>query len=150
MKKTVTTMLSLALALILVSSLSSGVILAKGDDDHDNRKKNKNKYETVRDVAILDCGFDDFAVLPPGTLVVTAFHHNTDDAFDITPVGPPNGPPPTPTECVEAISIILKARFTMQNSSGGFHPVLGEFLPGSDALYSRYTFLRTRKVRRED
>ncbi len=48
MKKTVTTILSLALALILVSSLSSGVILAKG---------NKIKYRTitVREVAILEC-----------------------------------------------------------------------------------------------
>ena len=61
MKKTVTTILSLALALILVSSLSSGVILAKGDDDHANREKNKNKYHTVREVAILDCVSQAFA-----------------------------------------------------------------------------------------
>ena len=80
MKKTVTTMLSFALALILVSSLSSGVILAKGDDDHDNRKKNKNKYETVIDVAILDC-----ANLAAGgvTAMFSAFDGPMDVAMEV-------------------------------------------------------------------
>ena len=62
MKRTVTTILSFALAIIMVSSLSSGVILADDDDDDDRKKK---KYRTVKviDVAMLDCfatgGHDD-------------------------------------------------------------------------------------------
>ena len=56
MKKTVTTMLSLALALILVSSLSSGVILAKGPSDNaSDRGKERARHHTERQVGVLEC-----------------------------------------------------------------------------------------------
>ena len=134
MKKTGTTIFTLGLAMILVGSLSSGVLLAKGRNV---------------EVVILDCGFDDFLVLNPGTLAVTGLNRNTDDDFGITVIGTPNnGGFATPTECVEAIAVILKARFKMQNSSGGFHPDL--MIAGSEALYSRYTFVRNRRGPRDD
>jgi hypothetical protein len=57
MRKTVTTILSLALALILVSSLSTCVILAKGPSDNaSDQGKERARYHTVRDVGILVCG----------------------------------------------------------------------------------------------
>ena len=144
MKKTVTTMLSFALALILVSSLSSGVILAKGDDDHDNRKKNKNKYETVKmhDVVILDCGFDEFETFT--ALVVTGLQSSTGDSFGFVL---PDFNELSPTSCVEGIVAILEAGLRMVNSSGGFNPGLIGFAPGSETMFTRYTFLKTTKMR---
>ena len=50
MKKTVTTILSLALALILVSSLGNGVTYADG--------KRKYKKVKMREVVLLDCKVD--------------------------------------------------------------------------------------------
>ena len=48
MKKTGTTIFTLALALILVSTLSSGVILADDDDEKKDRRRG-------REVVIFDC-----------------------------------------------------------------------------------------------
>ena len=127
MKKTVTTMLSLALALILVSSLSSGVILAKGDDDHDKRKKNKNKYETVRDVGILSC------ISAPGFPPVF-------DSFDdsTTEIALPGEDVvfPTTSPCSVNIAVMLHEKFRMVDVS--------TFVAGSIVFYS-HTFVRTRK-----
>ena len=81
MKKTVTTILSLALALILVSSLSSGVILAKDDDDHDNRRKNKNKYETFYDVVILGCSFEGAVAAVDSKHICAMFEQGTRDSL---------------------------------------------------------------------
>ena len=56
MKKTVTTILSLALAIIMVSSLSSGVILAKGPSDNaSDRGKERAAYHRVHEVVIFAC-----------------------------------------------------------------------------------------------
>jgi hypothetical protein len=120
MKKTVTTILSLALALILVSSLSSGTAYGKGKKDPQ--------------VVIMDCGPSE---LGPLGFLVTALHRNTDDDFGIVVVG--EG---VPTPCVEAIAAILKARLKMENSSGSFNPEIAPFLLNSGALYSRYTFVK--------
>ncbi len=129
MKKTVTAILSLAMAIIMVSSLSSGVILAKDDDDNDNRKRNKNKYHTVRDVAILDCGF----VFGSTSMELRVIGFDTNAPVDNTPdiyIGT--------TPCVEGIAIILEDRFKMENGSAG--------MAGFN-IHSRYTFLRSRRVK---
>jgi len=129
MRKTVTTILSLALALILVSSLSSGVILAKGDDDHDNRKKNKNKYHTVRDVAILDC----LAVTDGngGKIVVVAFDISG-DLPDLIVVN-------TNDSCAASLALLLKAGFRKHDESTGVETFI--------LAKSRYTMVRSRKVK---
>ena len=81
MKKTVTTILSLAMAIIMVSSLSSGVILAKGPSDNaSDQGKERARYHTVRDVGILICGMS--PALPTATLLFGSF-----DRFKITPGG---------------------------------------------------------------
>ena len=129
MKKTVTTILSLALALILVSSLSSGVILAKGDDDHDNRKKNKNKYVTVSffDVAILDC----FAT--GGTMIVVAFDFVATEGGDVSGIVPGD-------TCAFALASLQSTGFKAQSNY---------FLGGDFDPKSRHTLVRKRKVRVE-
>ncbi len=127
MRKTVTTILSLALALILVSSLSSGVILAK--------------TVKVHHVVILDCGIDEFETF---TFVVTGLQSSTGDEFDITVA---TFEELYPTSCVEGMAAILEAGFKMLNIIGGFNPTLATSFPGSEALFSRYTFLKTTKVR---
>ena len=119
MKKTVTTILSLALALILVSSLSSGVSYAHA--------KNKYKKVKVREVAILDCGFP-----VPLQLLVTGFHTNAVDDVPMIMVDIDN--------CDVAIVSLLDSKFKMANGSAGMHPMAA-------TLFSRYTFLRTRTVR---
>ena len=133
MKKTVTTILSLALALILVSSLSSGVILAKGDDGHDNRKKNKNKYETVRDVVVFPCAIVGFT--EPITLDVVAavsvFSGST-----VVPIDP-SIVPEVDDPCAEAIGVLIKYNFKIE-ASGPF------------SIGFNYTMVRKRKVLREN
>ncbi len=126
MKKTVTTILSLALAIIMVSSLSSGVILAKGRNV---------------EVVIFDCGIDEFA--PAAGFLVIALHENTGDDFGITPadIG-------AATLCVDAIAVMLKAHFKMESSGSGFNPFIGQ--PNTVGLYSRYTFVRTKRGPRDD
>ena len=118
MKRTGATILSLALAMILVSSLGSGVILAKGPKVHD--------------VAIMECGFNSMA----GTdLIVLGFHS--------TPEG--NVPEITifeegvtlATNCVDGMAIMLSKKYKMQDGNGGFDAFFRDI--------SRYTFFRTRK-----
>ncbi len=114
MKRTGAAILSLALAMILVSSLASGVILAKS--------------LTERDVAILDCGF----VLGGGeALLVIGFETNA--PFENTPdivIGI--------TTCVEGIALLVDDRFKMEDGSAGMN---------GQNIFSRYTFLRKRKVK---
>ena len=131
MKKTVTTILSLALALIMVSSLSSGVILAKGDDDHDNRKKNKNKYETVREVAILDC------VSSPVTAGATLMFSSFDGPVDVAMLLPMmfGGP------CAEKVAVVLNEGFKLE----GVDTAIFSGGPGGASL-SRHTFMRSKRM----
>ena len=135
MKKTVTTILSLALALILVSSLSSGVILAKGDDDHDNRKRNKNKYHTVRDVAILDCGFNQNA----GPILVVLGFYTTPEVDLPEMIVPFEMGGPTATTCVEGTAILLSDKYKLQDGAGG--------VESFQSVVTRYMFLKTRRVK---
>ena len=128
MKKTFTTIFSLALAIILVSSLSSSVILAKGDDDHDNREKNKNKFHTVRDVAILDC----LAITNDGMEVIN---------FDISGDLPDVIMVDRGDSCAASLALLLKAGFRKHDDNTGLHT----FDPRS-----RYTFVRKRRERIED
>ena len=110
MKKTVTTILSLALALILVSSLGSGVILAKGDDYHDNRKKNKNKYETVREVSILSC----VGVVGPGVpLTFSTFDGPMDVAMLL--------PPMPGSSCAAAEAIVFNEGWKLKDLFTGIN-----------------------------
>ncbi len=134
MKKTVTTILSLALALILVSSLSSGVILAKGDDDHDNKKKNKNKYETVIDVAIMDCLADNV-----GDLKVSAFDSHVD-------AGPAAPMIMIADFCGPSLFSLLEVGFRIQSETSV--AAAGGMSFGNDPR-SRYTFLRKRRELRD-
>ncbi len=130
MKKTVTTMLSLALAMILVSSLSSGVILAKGDDDDDHKKK---KYKTVK---VIDLVFVDCATDPSGFTMnnlVTRFESSTDENLPMIVVG---------DLCIDANAAMLAHKFKLQHFGTGFDP-----FPGT--LASRSIFERKRKVRVE-
>ena len=131
MKKTVTTILSLALALILVSSLSSGVILAKGPSDNaSDRGKERARYHTERDVAFLDCGFKpDFGM----SFFVTGFHS--------TPEGDVLGIVVLDTTCVEGTTILLSNKYKMQDGAGGTDMF--------NNAGTRYMFLRIRKVRND-
>ena len=83
-----------------------------------------------------------------GGLAVSALSSTTGEDFDIML------PPPTDHTCVEGIAAILEAGFKLVNSSGGFNPALtdvllgpGTGIPGSEALFTRYTFLKTTKMR---
>ncbi len=115
MKKTVTTILSLALAMILVSSLSSGTAYASKE----------------RKVVILDCGPDPFE---PGLrpLVVTGFQSSTADDFGIT-VGA--FMESSPTTCAGGIAIMLDNKFKMEDVDAFLHQVFV-------TLFSRYTFVK--------
>ena len=126
MKKTVTAMASLALALIMVSSLSSGVILA--DDDDDDRKK-KKKYRTVKviDVAMLDC----FAT--GGTMIVVAFDFFATEGGDVSGIVPGD-------TCAFALASLQSTGFMAQSNY---------FLGGDFDPKSRHTLVRKRKVRVE-
>ncbi len=125
MKKTVTTILSLALALILVSSLSSGVILAKG-------KKQQYKKVTVREVVIFTCNIEFGGIIP--------------DTFppkfsEFLGVGGSSGPvdqdlvPEMGTPCAEALAALFNGGFRLEASGimgfGGFN----------------YTLVKTFKIR---
>ena len=124
MKKTVTTILSLAMAIIMVSSLASGVILAKGDDDHDNRRKNKNKYKTVtmHDVVILEC------VLPGSGMASTVNAFFGSDTIML----------PADTSCTANLAFLLDEKFRLETVWTFF-----EF----SAIFERHTLSRTIKMR---
>ena len=124
-------MLSLALAIIMVSSLSSGVILAKGDDDHDSRKKNKNKYHTERDVGIMTCA-DEGTGLPGFGPMFVSFDSNVDDI--VLPVG---------TSCSMNLAVLLDNGYKIED-------VRSSFFMMTDTHFSSYTLLRKRKVKNED
>jgi len=130
MKKTGTTIFTLALALILVSTLSSGVILADDDDDDDKKKR----YKTVKviDVVILDCGID-----PTGftmNLIVTGFDSSTDEKVPEIAVGMDT--------CTVATAAMLSNKFKLKDSGHGFDSGFG-------TLVSRSIYVRKRKVRVE-
>jgi len=130
MKKTGTTILSLALAMILVSSLSSGVILADDDDDDDKKKR----YKTVKviNVVIMDCETD-----PTGftmELIVTRFESSADENVPVIMVGMDT--------CTFATAAMLSNKFKMQDNSAGFDP---DFR----TLASRSIFVRKGRVRVE-
>ena len=130
MKRTSTMIFSLALAIILVSSLSSGVLY--GDD----------RRGRDFDVVILDCGIDEFDT-PNFPFEVTAINHNNGDVLDEIVE--------FTTTCVEGIAVLLKARFKMENSSGGFNTVMAmSGFGGSMSLFSRYTFVRTLRGPRDN
>ena len=126
MKKTGTTVLSLALALILVSTLSSGVILADDDDD-DNRKKNKKKYHTVYDVAILDCD------LVGMTAAFLAF--DSSDAITLP------GETVAVDSCAVDLAFLLSLGFEIED--------VGTVGLGMAGGVSRYTTVRKRRVRND-
>jgi len=117
MKKTVTTILSLALAMLLVSSLGNGTV-----------------YGHEREVVILDCGPDPFE---PGArpLVVTESQSSTADDFGITVAAFMES---SPTTCAEGIAIVLnkknKKKFKMEN--------VDTILTMFGTVFSRYTFVR--------
>ncbi len=119
MKKTVTTILSFALAIILVSSLSSGVSYADG--------KKKYTKVRVREVVILDC---DAMGIPANTYVFDA-------SFDTT-ADPKLAEFPAPG-CSASIALLLNAGFKSQD--------FGTYVLGVGAGFSRHTFVRTRTVR---
>ncbi len=139
MKKTVTTILSFALALILVSSLSSGVILAKGDDDHDNREKNKNKFHTVHDVAIMECGLNPNLIFEMSS-VVTLFQASTTENVPGMAVFPAELD--NPTICPEGIALMLNHSFKLEKWGNAIDDGFG-------GLVVRYTFLRKRRELRD-
>ena len=131
MRKTGTTIFTLALAMILVSTLASGVILADDDDDDDKKKK----YRTVKviDVVIVDCGND-----PTGATMtnrVTGFESSTDENVPMIVVG---------DFCIDANAAMLstETKFKLQDFGAGFDP-------GFRTLVSRSIFVRKRKVRVE-
>ncbi len=127
MKKTVTTILSLALAIIMVSSLSSGVILAKGDDDDDNRKKNKNKYHTVHDVVIMTC----FDMAAPGFSALFVSFDNVEVIESV---------PPADTSCAVNLAFLLNEGFKVQDV--GATEIL-------NAHFSSYTTMKKRREKIE-
>ncbi len=129
MKKTVTTILSLALAMILVSDLSSGVILAKGPSDNaSDRGKERARHHKERQVGVLEC------LSPPGA---TGFVNFFDGPVDIMPPAVfPNEPP-----CLEYLNFLLNKRFHIEG--------IGTFI-AANMLAERYTVVRIVTIRRED
>ena len=125
MKKTGTTIFTLALALILVSTLSSGVILADDDDD----KKKRYKTVKVRDVAMVDC-----LAVPDGTIIVFAFDFFATEGGDVPAIVP------FTDKCTFALASLQSAGFRAQSDY---------YLGGSFDPKSRHTLVRTRKVRVE-
>ncbi len=96
MKKTVTTILSLVLALILVSGLGSGVSNAHG----------KTRYNTVRvhHVAIVDC------LAATDGMMVSAFNISPDLPDGVGIMGDET--------CAETLAVLLNGGFRMEGSTG--------------------------------
>ena len=134
MKKTVTTMLSLVLALILVSSLSSGVALAKGDDDHDNREKNKNKFHTEHDVGIMTCSDEGTGIPGLGPMFV-GFDSNVDDILL----------PGDDIVLPEDASCAVNLAFLRNDEGFKIQKVNSNFF--FDVIFSSYILERNRRVR---
>ena len=128
MKKTVTTILSLALALILVSSLSSGVTYAKGFDKIKDHFKKKATYHTVRDVAIMDC----LAVTNGngGKIVVVAFDiSEVPDVFMVS----------SEDSCAATLALLLSAGFGKHSNTGIAAGLMPKFtrIPSGTSLMSK-------------
>jgi|GEM_PF-3772748 len=119
MKKTVTTILSFALALIMVSSLGSGVSYADG--------KKKYKKVRVRDVVIMDCD----------AIGMAAGFINFDASFD--PTTDPKLAEFPAASCAASFASLLNAGFKPQD--------FGAYSPGFGASFTRQTFVRNRTVR---
>ena len=129
MKKTVTRVLSLALALILVSSLSSGVILAKGPSDNaSDRGKEQARFHKERQVGVLEC------LSPPGATGMVTFFDGPDDI--ILPMDAPD------ETCLANLNFLLNKRFHIEG--------IGTFIAGAGVLIERYTIVRIVTVRSEN
>ena len=129
MKKTVTTILSLALALILVSSLSSGVILAKGPSDNaSDRGKERARHHTERQVGVLEC------LSSPNATGMVTFFDGPDDI--ILPFDAPDD------TCLANLNFLVNKRFQIEG--------IGTFFAPLGLLIERYTVVRTITMRRED
>ena len=132
MKKTVTTILSLALAIIMVSSLSSGVILAKGPSDNaSDQGKERARFQTERDVAILRC-----VNLPIMELMFDGFEGPADIMLPADDMAPDFG-------CVANLAFLVNKGFKIEGVM--ITPVIV-----AGVVVTRYTVVRTRRVRRED
>ncbi len=131
MKKTVTTILSLALALILVSSLSSGVILAKGPSDNaSDRGKERARHHKERQVGVLEC------LSPPGDTGSVNFFDGPDDL-----ILPMDEAPFFDDSCLLNLNFLLNKRFHIEG--------IGTFIATS-MLAERYTVVRIVTIRHED
>ncbi len=129
MKKTVTTILSLALALIMVSSLSSGVILAKGPSDNaSDRGKERARSHKVRQVGVLEC------LSPPMAPGWVTFFDGPDDIM--LPMDAPD------ETCLANLNFLLNKRFHIEG--------IGTFIGAGGVLIERYTIVRIETVRREE
>jgi len=124
MKKTVTTILSLALALILVSSLSSGVSYAKGFDKIKDHIQSKIKYKTVKvhEVVVLEC------VLPGSGVASTVNAFFGSDTIML----------PADTSCTANLAFLLGEKYRLETAL--------TFIDFG-ALFERHTLSRTIKMR---
>ena len=119
MKKTVTTMLSLALAMILVSSLGNGVILADDDDEEKDRRRG-------REVVIFDCTH--IATVP--VIFVSAA-----DSSMGAPMIEATTDPFEPVFCAQTFADLLNAKFKVEDIT-----TLLDFPTG--ALITRYIMIK--------
>ena len=116
MKKTVTTILSLALALILVSSLSSGVIYANG------------RHHRDRQVVIMDCDLET-------ALGIIVTHFDKSSSVDVMlPVEETtNGCTVLLCSCAENVAFLLNNNFREENATSAL---------GRVSITTRYTFVK--------
>jgi multisubunit Na+/H+ antiporter MnhF subunit len=105
MKKTVTTILSLALAIIMVSSLSSGVILANGERGRD------------RQVVIFDCT----QIATVSVIFVSA----ADSSIDAPVIVPSDLNVPLITPCAQTFADMLNAKFKVEDITSSLDFVAG-------------------------
>ena len=112
MKKTGTKIFTLALAMILVSSLSSSVIYAKGDDNDDDRYRG-------REVVIFDCQQALVLVnLSPISFLSKFFVVASDSSSGAPIIDPsvfPAGALPILTPCAQTFADLLNAKFRVED-----------------------------------
>ena len=116
MKKTVTTILSLALALILVSSLSSGVILANGERGRD------------RQVVIFDC-----KQLSTVLIIFVSAADSSTDAPEIFPTTDLENP----VSCAQTLSDLLNAKFKVEDITSSL-----DFATMGAGMVTRYIMIK--------
>ena len=121
MKKTVTTILSLALAIIMVSSLSSGVILAKDHDDDDDDDRYRG-----REVVIFDC-----TKIP----TVPVIFVSAADSSMGAPMIDATTDPASPTFCAQTFADLLNAKFKVEDIT-----TLVDF--GTGEVITRHTMIK--------